>query len=153
MYLEIDFLALVFLVVYVGAIAVLFLFVIMLLNVELTQSRELKFFSIIPFTTFLMTFFFLELLILLNNYDFNLSIYNSFFFEQYSLWINNLIGHSLIETIGFILYSYFWLHLTMSALILLVAMIGAILLTLEIKKDSKYNNISVQILRSYKKKL
>jgi len=90
---------------------------------------------------------------LLNNYYFNFFIYNSFFFEQYSLWINNLVGHSLIETIGFILYSYFWLSITISALILLVAMIGAILLTLENKKDSKYNNISTQILRSFKKKL
>jgi NADH:ubiquinone oxidoreductase subunit 6 (subunit J) len=76
-----------------------------------------------------------------------------FFFEQYSLWINNLIGHSLMATIGFILYSYCWLNIIISALVLLVAMIGTILLTLESLNDSKYNDISTQILRSFKKKL
>ena len=69
--LEVDFLAMMFIVVYVGAIAVLFLFVIMMLNIKIIELNE-NLISYLPISAFLMIIFILEFFIFLDsNFLFN----------------------------------------------------------------------------------
>lgn len=136
--LNAEFLAMLLIIVYVGAIAVLFLFVVMMLNVD---SMDLKK-QIRPFLPILITIsitifgeiFLFEKISIIENYQ----ISTSFPINQN---INN------IKSIGNVLYTDFILPFQVSGAALFVAMIGAILLTLknENKKTIKKQDIFKQI--------
>jgi NADH-quinone oxidoreductase subunit J len=123
-----EFLAIIFLVVYVGAIAVLFLFVVMMLNVRLIELNE-KLLSYFPFTCVLGIIFTME-------------IYNIFFnikkFSQIennnnnrrTEWLEVLFSANNIKNIGQVLYTVYIDFFFISGFILLIAMVSAISLTL-----------------------
>jgi NADH-quinone oxidoreductase subunit J len=136
--LNAEFLAMLLIIVYVGAIAVLFLFVVMMLNVD---SMDLKK-QIRPF---------LPILIMIS-----ITIFGEIFlFEKISIIENYQISTSFpinqnisnIKSIGNVLYTDFILPFQISGAALFVAMIGAILLTLknENKKTTKKQDIFKQI--------
>ncbi len=136
--LNAEFLAMLLIIVYVGAIAVLFLFVVMMLNVD---SMDLKK-QIRPF---------LPILIMIS-----ITIFGEIFlFEKISTIENYQISTSFpinqnisnIKSIGNVLYTDFILPFQVSGAALFVAMIGAILLTLknENKKTIKKQDIFKQI--------
>jgi NADH-quinone oxidoreductase subunit J len=80
--LEVEFISLIFIVVYVGAIAVLFLFVVMMLDIKISESKR-DFLKYFPIGSFLGLAFFFELLvILIKNFESN------FYFESNNLYIN-----------------------------------------------------------------
>ena len=150
-----EFVALLFIVVYVGAIAVLFLFVVMMLNIRVnpqTDTRNsLAFLGIVVIT--LIAF---QLLLILN-YDFiSLSIQDVFVNSQinnfltYDVWFDNYFILTNIEAIGFVLYTEYSYLFILSSLILLVAMIGVIVLTLHQRTLVKKQNLSVQLSREAK---
>ncbi|MCL4131367.1 UNVERIFIED_CONTAM: hypothetical protein GTU68_060096 [Idotea baltica] len=121
----IDFLAIIFIVVYVGAIAVLFLFVVMMLNIKLSQLSE----SLVRYTP-LGVFVGLTLIL-----EFNFFMKDSFFNTRSNLylnfeWYSNLFGSELIALLGEIIYTDHLLVFIVSALILLLGMVGTISLTL-----------------------
>jgi len=127
----VEFLALLFIVVYVGAIAVLFLFVVMMLDLRqssgdspdeylyLELSLEL---SSVIFLVFLL--FFAEPAILAAN---NFSTTNTFFYLEY---VNLLNDYSNIQVVGELLYTFFSPVFILAGYLLLLAMIGSIMLTL-----------------------
>jgi len=136
--LNAEFLAMLLIIVYVGAIAVLFLFVVMMLNVD---SMDLKK-QIRPF---------LPILIMIS-----ITIFGEIFlFEKISMIENYQISTSFpinqnisnIKSIGNVLYTDFILPFQISGAALFVAMIGAILLTLknENKQTVKKQDIFKQI--------
>jgi NADH-quinone oxidoreductase subunit J len=160
--LETEFLAMLLLVVYVGAIAVLFLFVVMMLNIRLTELNEgvLRY---IPIGGILLLIFLFELLSVVNGDLIPFFSSNLFAFANDNLilnqslntifWTNQINPTSNIEALGIVLYTYYVYCFMVASLILLVAMIGAILLTMRkrtnVRKqeifDQVYGNINTQV--------
>jgi len=125
--LQVDYLAMVLLIVYVGAIAVLFLFVIMLLNLKVIELQE-NFYRYLPLSGFLALIFLVEVFLLLQRE------FNGFSFwlagPDYFSWINIFVdfGTSL-DKLSVLIYNYFFFLFILCGLLLLVAMIGDIVLT------------------------
>ena len=137
-----EFLGMIMLIVYVGAVAVLFLFVVMMLNVaqqknewfEATSSS-----SHIPIGLIISIVIFFELIIVVGGWKHKPNLFSS---SVLNIDQNNTNTHS----IGNILYTDYIHLFQLSGMILLVAMIGAIVLTFRkrtgVKKQSYINQIS-----------
>jgi NADH-quinone oxidoreductase subunit J len=135
-----EFLAMILVIVYVGAVAVLFLFVVMMLDVDFAQLRE-GFQRYAPVGAVVGGILFLELLLVLGSWGFASDV------EGLRL---NPIQPEVENTraLGRVLYTdHVWLF-QLSGLILLVAMIGAIVLTLRGKPQSRRQDISRQVARA-----
>ena len=135
-----EFLAMVILIVYIGAVAVLFLFVIMMLDINITKLRQ-TFLNYLPIGLFVGFIILLELFYVVSQSKLN--------FVQTSSIDNNISGQILDNTkiIGNILYTDYFLLFQISGIILLVAMIGAIFLTIRKREGIKKQNIYKQILK------
>ena len=144
--LESEFMSLIFIVIYVGAIAVLFLFVIMMLNIKVTNSVKdlLKYF---PIGNFLGFVFLIEILLIIFE-SFNTNPYkNNFLFNFYTNWFEKIDSISDIESLGQILYTYYVPQFLIAGIILLIAVIGSVILTLshkniEVKKQDTFRQVS-----------
>ena len=136
-----EFLGVIILIVYVGAVAVLFLFVVMMLNVA--QQKKSWFIgkksTHIPFGLFVSVIIFLELLVVIGGWKYKENIMSSS-----TLFINKDISNT--HSIGMVMYTDYILYFQISGIILLLSMIGAIVLTYQkrenIKKQSYINQIS-----------
>lgn len=130
----IDFLGIFIIIVYVGAIAILFLFVVMMLNVKLTEwgsEAPLKYLPI----GFLFGILFLFIFYILSD---STSFFN--IHPSYLDWTNELhIKGNNLTQLGILLYSYYLPYLMVAAIILLVAMVGVIILTFT-QITSKHNH-------------
>jgi|TARA_B110001450_G_C17653200_1_gene494137 NADH-quinone oxidoreductase subunit J len=160
--LETEFLAMLLLIVYVGAIAVLFLFVVMMLNIRLTELNE-SVLRYIPIGGIILLVFLFEILSVINGDLIPFFSSNLFIFENDNLilnqdlntifWTNQINPTTNIEALGIVLYTYYVYCFMIASLILLVAMIGAILLTMRkrtnVRKqeifDQVYGNINSQV--------
>lgn len=140
-----EFFSFMFLIVYVGAIAVLFLFVVMMLNLK-KHSVNINKFSLLPIG--------LIIFIILTNQVFSVLDYQFMFLEKYNLnyisWLQENKYLTSIEIIGTYLYTKFSLLFLLCGLILLVAMVGAIVLTMHQRPTVKKQQISTQLLRNPK---
>ena len=142
-----EFLALIFIIVYVGAIAVLFLFVIMMLNVKIHENIFTKVFvknfsnSIIAlfFTYLISVILFVYLKSVFNTQHLFLEITNE------AVLFDNLNN---IDVLGQVLYNYYLVCFLIAGLILLVALIGSITLTLHFNKTNKSQLVSRQLSRT-----
>nr|YP_009365194.1 NADH dehydrogenase subunit 6 [Gracilaria changii]ARJ60476.1 NADH dehydrogenase subunit 6 [Gracilaria changii] len=138
-----EFLSFMLLIVYVGAIAVLFLFVVMMLNIKRTSTKQ-SFFSIVPIGIIIF-------LILFNQLSSVLDILNISHLKQNNLvwtsWISESNNITNIQAIGNVLYTQYCFLFILSGLILLVAMIGAIVLTMHQRTDVKKQKIELQLNR------
>ena len=132
-----EFLAMILVVVYVGAVAVLFLFVVMMLDINFVKLRE-GFLQYLPFGALLGIVLVIELGILYLT-DRSTNIYNN----QIPLEpvINEIENTKMI---GQILYTDYFYLFQICGLILLVAMIGSITLTLRDKGGVKRQSIVTQ---------
>ena len=104
-----DFLAILFLIVYVGAVAVLFLFVIMMLSGKLLK-RKINFFYIPLIVLLALIFLFEIFLIIEQNLDFlsnNIFSLNEILNPLF-LWQNEITFFSNVEIIGSLIYTYFF---------------------------------------------
>jgi NADH-quinone oxidoreductase subunit J len=140
MLLGAEFLAMILVVVYVGAVAVLFLFVIMMLDVDFTQLRE-GFMDYLPVGILIGAVFLAELLLVGGGWIINPSI---------SRAITSPIPAELSNTaaLGRVLYTTYIHYFQLAGMVLLVAMIGAIVLTLRHKAKVKRQDITVQNART-----
>ena len=136
-----EFLAMTLIIVYVGAVAVLFLFVVMMLNINEVLIKEgfLKYF---PFGFILITIFLLELFFVFKD----ITLRNT---SSSKMNISELLnkGNTKTESIGMFLYTDFFIVFQISGCLLLVAMIGAIVLA----KNENLNIKSQKII--YQKSL
>tara|TARA_B110001452_G_C15106459_1_gene385740 strand:- start:354 stop:842 length:489 start_codon:yes stop_codon:yes gene_type:complete len=136
-----EFLGMIILIVYVGAVAVLFLFVVMMLNVaEQKQSWFIgKKSTHIPSGLIVGILIFLELLVVIGGWKYKDNVMSS-----NSLVVNEKISNT--HQIGSVMYTDYILYFQISGIILLLAMIGAILLTYRkregVKTQSYINQIS-----------
>ncbi|NKE47722.1 NADH-quinone oxidoreductase subunit J [Roseomonas frigidaquae] len=134
-----EFLAMILVIVYVGAVAVLFLFVVMMLDVDFSAVRE-GFQRYAPIGGAVGLVLFAELIFVFGSW--------TFADDAAGLRLNPMMpGADNTREIGRILYTdYVWLF-QLSGLILLVAMIGAIVLTLRNKPVAKRQDIGKQVSR------
>lgn len=142
----VEFLALMFIVVYVGAIAVLFLFVIMMLNVKIIELNE-NLIRYLPISGLISFIFIIEFFILLDSN----SLFDLTYYVDYINWVNELNSLSNMELIGQLLYTYYFSLFIIVGLILLIAMIGPIVLTLNKIKIVRRQDIYEQVLRNPEK--
>ena len=135
-----EFLAMILIVVYVGAVAVLFLFVIMMLDVDFEQLRE-GFIDYLPIGLVIGGIFLFELLLTVGFWVMNPSV---------SKTITAAIPANVsnTEALGLVLYTKYIHYFQLAGLVLLVAMIGAIVLTLRHKANVKRQDINVQNART-----
>lgn len=138
-----EFLAMMFLMIYIGAIAVLFLFVIMMLNVKVIELNE-NLIQYLPLSGLISLIFLFEIFFLLkgNNYFETISSIS------YVNWGDVLNSKSNMEVIGEVVYTYYFILFLVVGLILLVAMIGPIVLTLNKNRFVRRQNLYEQILRN-----
>lgn len=186
--LGLDFFAMIFLVVYVGAIAVLFLFVVMMLNIKLAEIHEKKL-RYLPIGGLLGILFLLEILLIVDNdlipfiipvqtggiESFGLSSINPgalqnndvtqqteglqpFLLQQGTIYSSHLTEWSgfvknltSIEGIGSLIYTYYFYFFLLASLILLVAMIGAIVLTMHKNVHVRRQDLFLQNTREFTK--
>ena len=139
-----EFLGMIMLIVYVGAVAVLFLFVVMMLNVA--QQKNQWFLSSqssghIPIGLIISTIIFFELIIVIGGWKYKPEIFEKINSASSSEAISNT--HSL----GQIIYTDYIHVFQISGMILLVAMIGAIVLTFRQRKGVKKQDYIKQISR------
>lgn len=134
-----EFLAMLLIIVYVGAVAVLFLFVVMMLDVDFDELRA-GLVKSAPLGLLIATLIIIELI-----YVFNMGLSQSRFETKIS---SNLAKASNVFSIGNVLYTKYFIYFQLSALLLLVSMIGAITLTLRQRTGVKRQNISDQNART-----
>ena len=138
-----EFLGMIMLIVYVGAVAVLFLFVVMMLNVaqqknQWFSARESS--KHIPIGLIVSLIIFFELIIVIGGWKFKPDLVNSM-----SLSMDQELSNT--HSIGNILYTDYILVFQASGMILLVAMIGAIILTYRKRTGVKRQSYFAQISR------
>ena len=136
----VDFMGILFLIVYVGAIAVLFLFVVMMLDLKLDPVKTKNFFFFLIFVT---SFFFF---VCFYELDFG-SLFQKKFIVDNSFF-NILDSFFNIDIFGQCLYNYFLICFLIAGIILLLAMLGAISLTLKYSNRTKNQLVYKQLSRT-----
>jgi NADH-quinone oxidoreductase subunit J len=137
------FIALTVLIVYVGAVAVLVLFVCMLLETKLVEIRSISHVSDLLFAGYIIVFCLLSIL-----GDFSyvyLSNINSFSYEEYLPWIVFFGQISVLNALSIVLYVYYGIFLVVTSYILLIALIGAVVLTLYHRGNVRRQNVFKQM--------
>lgn len=131
--LQAEFLAIVLVLVYVGAVMVLFLFVIMMLDINVTQMRE-GFVRFLPAAITASIVMIVELVLIVLSKEFTHSA---------PTFVSD--GVSNTEALGLVLYTEYLLPFEIAAVILLVAIIAAIMLTLRQRPATRAQNPSEQV--------
>jgi NADH-quinone oxidoreductase subunit J len=135
-----EFLAMILVVVYVGAVAVLFLFVVMMLDVDFAELRE-GFLQYLPVGALVGIVLLAEILLVVGAWTIGGGTP-----RVAAAPIPTDISNT--EAIGLVLYTKYIYFFQAAGLVLLVAMIGAIVLTLRHKEGVKRQNISDQVART-----
>jgi len=134
-----EFIGMMLLIVYVGAVAVLFLFVVMMLEGNFKNIKQ-GFLQYLPFGFFLGSVVLLELIIVVGSWR-----YKTDFITTSEIRYDKNMTNT--EQIGQLLYTDYFLPFQLSGVILLVAMIGAILLTYNKRSNMKRQMVLKQIIR------
>lgn len=151
---NLEFLGMIFMIVYVGAIAVLFLFVVMMLNIRVIELKE-NFIKYVPILGIISLIFFFQIFFLfvglVKSEIFSLDYTD---FNQINLlfdWANSFFFLSNVKILAHLLYVNFYLLFWLSGVLLLVAMLGAISLTLNDTSNIRRQFIYKQISRDFLK--
>jgi len=131
--LQAEFLAIALVLVYVGAVMVLFLFVVMMLDINLDRLRE-GFSDYLPMAGFIGLLMMVEMVMVFKTKTFNLGPITE-----------PISNTSNTEMIGNTLYSNYVLPFELASVVLLIAIVSAIALTLRDRKDSKKTNPADQV--------
>jgi NADH-quinone oxidoreductase subunit J len=136
MLLEAEFLAITLVLVYVGAVMVLFLFVVMMLDINLDRLRE-GFWDYLPIAGFVSVLLMIEMALILGSRHFGLEVMGT--------PAPRAADYSNTKALGRLLYTDYVYAFELAAVILLVAIVAAIALTLRRRKDSKYIDPAEQV--------
>jgi NADH-quinone oxidoreductase subunit J len=135
-----EFLALILIVVYVGAVAVLFLFVVMMLDVDFAEFRK-GFLQYMPIGVLVGVVMLLELLLVAGSWFVAPEV-------AAGSGVPMVEGVSNTQALGQLIYTRYVYLFEGAGLVLLVAMVGAIVLTLKHKPNVKRQDISAQVART-----
>jgi NADH-quinone oxidoreductase subunit J len=135
-----EFLAMILIVVYVGAVAVLFLFVVMMLDVDFAELRQ-GFLQYLPVGVLVGVVFLAELLLVVGAWAIGPAVLQG---------VSSPIPPNITNTeaLGRVLYTQYVYYFEAAGMVLLVAMVGAIVLTLQHKANVKRQNIADQVART-----
>jgi len=137
-----EFLAMILVIVYVGAVAVLFLFVVMMLDVDFAELRQ-GFLNYLPIGGLFGVVFLVELVLVVGAWVVGPGASKAIVDP-----IPPLAEVTNTEALGLVLYTRYVYYFEAAGLVLLVAMIGAIVLTLRHKPNVKRQNIADQVART-----
>jgi len=134
--LDAEFLGIILILIYVGAVMVLFMFVVMMLEVNQAKKRE-GWLQYLPLGGMIALILFIELV----------AASTSGVLGSSKMATASHLGAEVSNTveIGKILYTQYLLAFEIAAIVLLVALVGAIVMTIRERKDAKYQNISKQV--------
>ena len=139
-----EFLAMILVVVYVGAVAVLFLFVVMMLDVDFAELRQ-GFLQYLPIGALVGVIFLVELVLVVGTWVTSPGLLKAV--EKPIVSADRLTN---TEAIGQVLYTTYIHYFQLAGIVLLVAMIGAIVLTLRHKPNVRRQDIGAQVARTPK---
>jgi len=131
--LEAEFLAITLVLVYVGAVMVLFLFVVMMLDINIDKLRE-GFWDYLPMAGTIGLLMAVEMVLVLGGKYFGTASIAS-----------HSVDYSNTTELGRVLYTDYLLPFELASVVLLVAIVAAIVLTLRDRKDSKSMNVADQV--------
>ena len=143
--LEVDYLALLFVLIYIGAITVLFLFVVMMLKIKIDSKTSSKYIPVISIIVFLTLF----INILIDN-----NIITIFTTNNLSLlnWFSIINEISNIKVIGQTMYTTYAFYFVLASIVLLIGIIGSIILSKRSNKNvRRYQLVYQQISRNIEK--
>ena len=135
--LEAEFLAITLILVYVGAVMVLFLFVVMMLDVNLAKLKE-GFSKYLPVGGLVALIMAIEMVMVVGSSKFGT--------EMYPLPTPKAADYSNTKDLGSVLYTEYVLQFELAAVILLVAIIAAIVLTMRRRPNTKYQTPGKQTM-------
>lgn len=138
-----EFLAMLLVVVYVGAVAVLFLFVVMMLDVDFVRLRE-GFARYMPFALIIAGVLLAEMIVI------SFAVVSAGAAADATVPMAFTDDASNVETIGRVLYTDYVYFFQAAGIVLLIAMIGAIVLTLRHKPGIKRQSVATQVGRDAK---
>lgn len=158
-----DYFALLFLIVYVGAIVVLFLFIVMMLELKMVNISE-RYYDLFNYRNLILPSLLIELVLLeqadtftglsgfYNTYSNNV-ISESPIFAESNLYVDyskTVNSGDLLTALGLSLFRYEKIGILLAALLLFVSMVGSIVLTMDSKEilAIKGQNANAQALRS-----
>jgi NADH-quinone oxidoreductase subunit J len=133
-----EFLAMILIVVYVGAVAVLFLFVVMMLDVDFAELRQ-GFLNYLPVGALIGVVLLVELLLVVGGWVIAPAAHPS---AAVAANVSNT------QALGLVLYTRYVYFFEAAGMILLVAMVGAIVMTLQHKPQVRRQNIAAQVART-----
>jgi len=136
-----EFLAMILVIVYVGAVAVLFLFVVMMLDIDFAKLRE-GVVRYLPIGATVGIVLAVELILVFGAWAFAPAVNQSLAAPMPQAHVTNTAA------LGDLLYTKYAYAFQASGVILLIAMIGAIVLTLRHKPDARRQNIAEQVSRN-----
>ena len=136
MTLEAEFLAITLVLVYVGAVMVLFLFVVMMLDINLDKLRE-GFWDYLPLALPVAILLMLEMTVVLGGKFFGL--------DKVAAPASHQADYSNTKELGRLIYTQYVYAFELAAVILLVAIVAAIALTMRKRKDTKYIDPAEQV--------
>ena len=149
--LKCEFLSLIFILIYVGAIAILFLFVVMMLDLKMSNKKEttLKYF---PFGFIIGTVFLTEIVLVIGETFKSNPYKDSVLSNFYINWFDKIDVFTEIQAIGQVVYPQYVLQFLVAGNVLLLATLAAVVLTMnmESKKNYKTQVIFKQLSRNYK---
>ncbi|MGE0667476.1 MAG: NADH-quinone oxidoreductase subunit J [Sphingomonadales bacterium] len=137
-----EFIAMILVIVYVGAVAVLFLFVVMMLDINFTELRQ-GFLQYLPIGGLIGVILLVELFMVLATWQFGPEVARA---EPQA----TIAGMTNTEALGAIVYTQYVYAFQAAGVILLIAMIGAIVLTHRQRAGVKKQRISSQVYRDPK---
>ena len=134
--LEAEFLAITLVLVYVGAVMVLFLFVVMMLDINVSPAKE-GFTKYLPVGLMVAGLMMLEMFLVVRAKNFGL--------EHYAAPARHAADYSNTRELGSVLYTEYVYPFEIAAVILLVAIIAAIALTMRKRPGTRYQNPAKQV--------
>ena len=148
-----EFVAMLLVIVYVGAVAVLFLFVVMMLDVKILETSK-DLFKYIPIGSIIGGLFLIEMSSIIYSH-FKTNSYNSnsgkVFMNDFLNYYDRIDVFSDIEALGQLLYTHYIVQFLVAGFILLLAVIGAVVLTMNNNMQNTKNQMFFkQISRDYK---
>ena len=136
-----EFLAMILIIVYVGAVAVLFLFVVMMLDVDFAELRQ-GFLNYLPVGALIGGILLVELVFVVVSWTIGPEVHSA---VTAPIPPANTVSNT--QALGLVLYTRYFYFFQAAGMILLVAMVGAIVLTLQHKPNVRRQNIADQVAR------
>ena len=150
--LGLDFSAMIFPVVHIGAIAVSFLFVVMMFHIQIAEIHE-EVLRYLPVSGIIGLIFWWEMFFILDNESIPLlPTQRKTTSLRYTVYAGKVRSWTNLETLGNLLYTYYFVWFLVPSLILLVAMIGAIVLTMhrttKVKRQDIFRRNAISFRRT-----